>query len=260
MASSEFLINKNQGDWAEDLILSSFPLSDGYIMVKYGRAGDKVAGEEGFERFYAEYQNELDEYGKRPDLLIFRKQDYTRTDTDLSSVSNQELLCLVPRAVAGLEVRSSSFLNKKYKPGKSSNWESLSFTAKVEDIVIVLKWIEQTGVPHYYVQVPFDEAHIISFHKILQLVSDQANKGKLFAIDRDVKNQFKTVIKVPLGQGTKVGDVVEAPRLEAKSRELENGRLLFYVGFHGGKLNTSAAFWEGLMNGAEKLKTIALNK
>ena len=54
--SSEFLTNKEQGDWAEKTLLDSINNnSNNYIAVKYGRDDDIIAGEEGFKAFYEEY-------------------------------------------------------------------------------------------------------------------------------------------------------------------------------------------------------------
>jgi type II restriction enzyme len=76
-ASSNFITNKEQGDWAENLILSAInETSKNFRAVKYGKSDDIVAGEEGFETFYKGFQDELDTIGKRPDLLIFEKEDY----------------------------------------------------------------------------------------------------------------------------------------------------------------------------------------
>ncbi len=47
-----------------------------FVAVQYGKSDQFVAGEPGFEEFYESYQNELDLIGKRPDLLIFRVEDY----------------------------------------------------------------------------------------------------------------------------------------------------------------------------------------
>ncbi len=80
-ASSNFITNKEQGDWAEDLIFRAInESSQNYIAVRYGKSDDLVAGEEGFDDFYNEFQDELDTIGKKPDLLIFRKTDF---DTQL---------------------------------------------------------------------------------------------------------------------------------------------------------------------------------
>lgn len=109
-ATSEFLTNKQQGDWAEKLILSAInSQSDRYFAVRYGREDDLSAGDEGFSEFYANYQRELNEIGKKPDLLIFSRQDFPDLCVDLADLSNIE------RAVAAFEIRSSAFLEKRYR-------------------------------------------------------------------------------------------------------------------------------------------------
>lgn len=73
--SSEFLTNKEQGDWAESTLLNVInENSNNLIAVKYGRDEDIIAGEPGFKEFYDKYQDELDTIGKRPDILIFKKK------------------------------------------------------------------------------------------------------------------------------------------------------------------------------------------
>lgn len=68
-ASSEFITNKEQGDWAESLIFRAInEASKNYVAVKYGKSDDLVAGEAGFDRFFQEFQDELDTIGKRPDI------------------------------------------------------------------------------------------------------------------------------------------------------------------------------------------------
>ena len=75
--SSEFLTNKEQGDWAEKTFMDGINNnSDKYIAIKYGRDDDIIAGEEGFKQFYESYQDELDIIGKRPDILIFEKKRF----------------------------------------------------------------------------------------------------------------------------------------------------------------------------------------
>jgi hypothetical protein len=253
-ASSEFLINKRLGDWGEDLIFRSIRSSTDYIPVKYGRAADTVAGEPGFKKFYKQYQDELDRFGKRPDLLVFRPQDYTRSDHDLSGANEDEIMDLVRNAVLGIEVRSSSYLSKKYRPGESSPFDVLSFTIKVEDIVVVLNWIQNTGVPHLYVQVPFDEVYGLEFHKALEIVLNPANEDKTYAIAEDAKNQFKTTLKIPFTQGIKVGDITESPSFKAVRRDLDSGRLLFYVEFSGGTLTAIPCVWKKIFEQAEQIK------
>lgn len=109
--SSEFLTNKEQGDWAEETLLNGINNnSEKYIAVRYGRDDNIAAGEEGFKEFYEEYRRELDEIGKRPDILIFDKNDFPYEESSISKFPREILDELVPKAKCGIEVRSSVFL------------------------------------------------------------------------------------------------------------------------------------------------------
>ena len=116
-ASSMFISNKEQGDWAEDLIFRAInETSKNYVAVRYGKSDDIVAGEKGFDQFYNEFQDELDTIGKRPDLLIFKKEDFDiNLDYDISNIPHSEITDYVKKAIAGLEIRSSAFLIDKYE-------------------------------------------------------------------------------------------------------------------------------------------------
>ena len=73
MASSEFLTNKEQGDWAERIVFKAInEYSAAYFAVAYGHSESIAAGDAGFADFYMAYQNELNTIGKRPDILIFK--------------------------------------------------------------------------------------------------------------------------------------------------------------------------------------------
>ena len=115
-AFSEFLTNREQGDWAERLVLHAVnKRSDEFIAVQYGKSENKVVGEEGFDRFYEAYQDELERIGKRPDVLIFRKKDYDPDwNLNISTLPGDDLDRIVPKAKGGIEIRSSSFLMDKY--------------------------------------------------------------------------------------------------------------------------------------------------
>lgn len=114
--SSEFLTNKEQGDWAEKTFIDGINNnSKKYIAVKYGRDDDIIAGEEGFKEFYENYQDELDTIGKRPDVLIFDRKDYPYKEINISHKPLEELDKIVPLAKCGIEVRSSAFLIEKYE-------------------------------------------------------------------------------------------------------------------------------------------------
>lgn len=313
-ASSNFITNKEQGDWAEDLITRAInENSQNFVAVKYGKSDNLVAGENGFDTFYRDFQKELDTIGKRPDLLIFKKTDFdTNLGFDISQVSHDQITDYVKKAVAGIEVRSSAFLIDKYEAAmqirterfteiafqirdkiltefsdildqpvrskyitllksltpetisifdfKVPGWRSnerlievndlfkklkaaikeiqkrdyLSITPKVEDIKVVYKWIETFNVPHFYFQVFFDKVYGISFEQILTIISNSDNDGVIFSVEKDVQNQNKTTIKIDSKTGSPIASKVEEPTHESIRKEMDRGRLLFYVTFKGG--------------------------
>lgn len=116
-ASSNFITNKEQGDWAEDLIFRAINgTAKNYIAVRYGKSDDLIAGDDGFKDFYNEFQDELDAIGKRPDLLIFKKEDFNSDlGLDISKEPHNEITEYVKKSIAGLEIRSSAFLIEKYE-------------------------------------------------------------------------------------------------------------------------------------------------
>lgn len=324
-ASSEFITNKQQGDWAEDVLFRAInDNSENVVAVRYGKSDDLVAGDEGFEKFFNDYQVELDVIGKRPDILLYKKEDFDESlGYDISSKSSDEIGDYVSRAIAGIEVRSSAFLINKYtaethrvvrenmeralelrdivlddyidlleqkRPEliailqqldetsvrsidyRKPTWKtsqrlqeltdnlselkdclkiiqkrnSLSITPKVEDLKVVYKWIMTYNVPHFYVQVFFDKVYGISFHHILELVSNSDLEDDKYFIEQDTKNQNKTTIKIPSQEGTCLAEEVTEPNHQSVRKELNKGRLLFYVKFDGGEACLDANNFESL--------------
>lgn len=309
LANSEFLTNKEQGDWAEQVTLGAInEYSREYRAVPYGRDDTLSAGDPGFREFYAAYQEELNTIGKKPDVLIYRRSDLPENhDYDLDDAE------FVQHAVAAIEVRSSSFLAQKYSSFMETrttaaeleckriqhrllkepysgllaqrrphiyemvrtataqtfrelsfnrpNWSStqelrelsdllrllkdqmkilktrsyLSITPKLEDMALVNRWIQNFDVRHYYMQVFFDKAYIIPFRNILEITTNPDNEGPIFSVERDTRNQGKTTIKVDIKVGKEILGRIDMPKHHSAMKELERGRLLFYVTFQGGK-------------------------
>jgi len=313
-ASSNFITNKEQGDWAENLLFRAInENSKNYIAVRYGKSDDLVAGEDGFDEFFIQFQEELDTIGKRPDILLFKKEDYdSKKGQDISHLPHNEITQYVQKAIAGIEVRSSAFLINNYEKAMNErvsihitraieikekilneykdllehpsrkvyipilnaidtstlhatdfrcpSWSSseelielkelfrqlklsikeiqkrdfLSITPKVEDIKVVYKWIETFDVPHFYFQVFFDKIYGISFENILNIISDADNEGAIFCVESDSKNQNKRTIKIKSTSGVEIASKIDEPLHESRRKEMDRGRLLFYVTFKGG--------------------------
>lgn len=128
-AFSEFLTNKEQGDWAERTFIANFnAVATDLWAVKYGRSEDLVAGEPGFNAYYEAYQGELSTIGKRPDLLLFPRAEFQAAHgecIDISSFDHQSLDALVGKASMAIEVRSSSFLSLRYEDAARRTREEL---------------------------------------------------------------------------------------------------------------------------------------
>ena len=110
----------------------------------------------------------------------------------------------------------------------------LSITPKLEDIALVNRWINRFNVRHYYLQVFFDKAYIIPFKNVLEITADPEKEGVIFSIEKDIKNQRKTTIKINIQVGQEIIGKIDMPKHKSAMKELERGRLLFYVTFHGG--------------------------
>ena len=261
-AFSDFLTHSEQGDWAEGLFFRALKdIESKYFAVRYGKADKITAGDPNFKKFYEGYQDELDTIGKRPDILLFRNGDLKwNYGDDISKLDNKQLDLIVPFSVAGLEIRSSAYLTKKFVPKDDRPF--LSFTPKVEDLLVVHKWIKTYGVPHYYVQVFFDGIYIIAFAEILSLLKNatiiekgiknkkiigQIKGRPAFVIEKNPKNQYKETIHIYLDRGHLICNKIEAPNIIGNKKELAGGRLLHYVTFEGGKATADFDVFLGLI-------------
>lgn len=148
-ASSNFITNKEQGDWAESLVFRAInETSKNFFAVKYGKSDDLVAGEDGFDAFYQDFQDELDTIGKRPDLLIFRKKDFNKDlGFDISQIPHHVISEYVKKAIAGIEVRSSAFLIDKYEEAMQARTEKFSQIALLTRDIILAEYQEELNYP-----------------------------------------------------------------------------------------------------------------
>lgn len=243
-AFSNFAINREQGVWAESILADGLRavIGDNYSIVKYGKSDSIMAGEKGFNDFYERYQDELDDIGKRPDLLIFRKGVVDRLDISEDGPGGKNEC--VKNSILGIEVRSSSLLARKYAEAKNNE---ASFTPKVEDLQTVLKWIRAYGVPHYYAQVFFDEIHVISFRQILETLLRDPDG---FVIRKNYRNQFKSTIHVKISRGSRWGKIYIPPTHESGRKELGAGRLIHYVKFGNGRIDLDGATTDNIIREA----------
>ena len=236
-ARSEFLANRAMGDWAEaslsDALRRALPE---WNVSQYGNTDRIAAGHPEFKDRYLAGVEETRRFGKRPDLLLFSAS--IETIRDISDLTHAESEPLVKQAVASIEVRSSKFEALTYMKVRKQQRESggavgrdaPSFTVKVEDLIIVHRWLERHLVPQSYLQVFFDSIFAISFGDIFKIISS----GSGFTIETPSKSQEKATIMIPITSGLQVGTATELPRFEAEHRVTKLGRHDAYVVPRGG--------------------------
>jgi hypothetical protein len=236
-ARSEFLANRAMGDWAEtrlsDSIRQALPE---WSVTQYGNTDRIAAGEAGFKERYLSGVEETRRFGKRPDLLLFPSG--IKMAEDISGIVHAESEPLVRQAAASIEVRSSKFEALRYmavrkqqrESGTTGGRETPSFTVKVEDLIIVYRWLERHQVQQSYFQVFFDSVFAINFSDIFGIISSGAG----FLIEKPDKSQEKATIMIPITRGLQVGAAKELPHFEAEHRVTKLGRHDAFVVPRGG--------------------------
>ena len=250
-ARSEFLANRAMGDWAEQALSAALlhTLPE-WKVAQYGDTNRLAAGHPDFKASYLAGIEETRRFGKRPDLLLFPVS--FAVEGDLSKRTHEETEALVKQAAAAVEVRSSKFEALTYmavrrrqrEAGNLTGRETPSFTVKVEDLVIVYRWLERHGVPQTYCQVFFDSVFAINFLDIFATIASGAGS----AIETPAKSQEKATIMLPITCGVQVGAATALPSFAAEQRVTELGRHDAYVVPQGG----------GFVLDADKLRQVLL--
>jgi type II restriction enzyme len=208
--SSSFLVNKYTAFMERRQLDAICKCNEIRNKIVLSNLGDLLKKKN--ETIYRHIENATDE--------TFRELDFRRPSWSLTQ-DLRDLTELLKELKANIKT-----LHKR---------DFLSITPKLEDIALVNRWIQNYNVKHFYLQVFFDKAYIISFHDILILICDENNEGRNFSIERDVKNQGKTTIKVNVQVGKEILGKIDMPEHTSAMKELERGRLLFYVTFDGGR-------------------------
>jgi len=225
------------GDWAERMLTNALRTAfPAWTVTQYGNT-DRIAA--GHPEFRARYLAGLEEtrlLGKRPDLLLFPAR--LGVGMGLSERPQVETERTVQQADAAVEVRSSKFEALKYmavrqrqrEAGKVTGRETPSFTVKVEDLVIVYRWLERTQVPQTYCQVFFDSIFAVNFLDIFAAIG----RGEGYTIESPKKSQEKATIMIPITAGVQVGSATALPTFAAEQRVTALGRHDAFVVPQGG--------------------------
>lgn len=229
----DFYIRWAQGAWAERKVMEAINASAAWRAVPYGISrGDPLTFEE-MKAYWVAYQARMAQYGKRPDLLIFRMERIDALPMQegeklarLVDLPNGEAAPLVAQATLAAEIETSLWKVKKAQ----EQGRELSFTIKEEDLEPLRTWVRQYQKPLAVIQVFYDQAHIFYFEELEALI----RAGQVRA-EVDPKTR-KATYKVPLSRNRLFGILAEPPQVRAKILETDSGQIIPSVGFEGGQL------------------------
>lgn len=171
-----------------------------------------------FKKYYLSELESTRVYGKRPDLLLYGVDNLPAGNAlaDKPISATEEVAKL---ALAAIEVRSSKFRAIHYmcvreeerENGKKGVRLCPSFTVKVEDLIIVYRWMERFRVKQSYMQVFLDSIFGINFLNIFELIGE----GKNIVIEKPKQSQEKATIMVTIQVEKLTGFPAKAALMES---------------------------------------------
>lgn len=267
LRGSDFLMRWSQGVWSEHRIVEGISKTANYFALPYGPSGTAPHDD---VREYELYFERLDQAGhsdlKRPDLLIFSKQDepfVNETVAKLGGVQelpfipeeNDAMKLLISRAIVAVECENSLWKAKQMpeyasqftpqkrlggRPGLKKTAVLPTVIVKEEDLSPLKKWQQKNGIPIHVWHVFYDLAFGIAFETVEKLVSDGLIQPtvQVFQAPGGATTK-KTIYKIYYQYAYSLGEAKEAPKLSPAHIVDKNGHILPFVKFEGGSLSIS---------------------
>jgi hypothetical protein len=251
-ATEAFLSTIAQGIWAEEKLMEALNATQQFIAIKYGQSRynhDLISSKDAWKNYIRRLYAQMSNYGKRPDVLVFRRDETTvNLPKDISEEDEIKVKDIVFRSILGIECRSSSYYYNNYIKARGKDIKVLSITVKDEDIDRLKKWRDTyCGKPIYYVQLFFDVGFYISFDKILKII-ESAKKGietKYYRFAKDRKTGKETHF-VGVSHA-KIGLIaMETPNVTSKSIKAWDGKVYAIRMPEGGKFVLTNEFVQEL--------------
>jgi len=265
LRGSDFLMRWSQGVWSEERIIQAVNETSEFFAIPYGPSGtapddDVRAFELYFERLEAAGLGEL----KRPDLLVFRKNDQAFIEKIIGSLGgisklpfttedNNNVRAMLSKAIIGVECENSLWKGQfmpdygtELKPqkrlggklGLKKNAVLPTIILKEEDRQPLQIWQDTKNVPIHIWHVFYDMAYGIAFDEAQRLIED----GYIEPTEQTFQapggaTTRKRIYKFYYHYGYPLGVACEEPSLVAKHIIDKNGHILPYVHFEGGAMS-----------------------
>jgi hypothetical protein len=267
----DFLIRNEQGRWAEELIMETVNKETDFKAVRYGVSRAFMVGSyDRWAEYWRRYQ-EVERYGKRPNVLIFRKDVFEGLERglkglverfgDASLIPEEEWRGYVREATCALEVEMSLWRASKMPdrdaglPLRRLEVVAPMIWVKEEDAARLREWLEEYRKPIYVAQVFYDLAYIAPLQAILEKaerVKAAGERGRevmkreglivrrqRYADEVTGVEVVKTVYRLHPAAAMLFGELVEPPKINVELLEDRKGRLVPFLRFSGGRLKIS---------------------
>ncbi|OGG73109.1 type II restriction endonuclease [Candidatus Kaiserbacteria bacterium RIFCSPLOWO2_01_FULL_53_17] len=262
LRGSDFLMRWSQGVWSENRLIEAVNQTNKYFAIPYGPSGtaptdDVRAFELYFERLEAAGLGKI----KRPDLLVFKKSDEQDVKKILESVGGvqelpftveEKLKPLLEKALIAVECENSLWKSKKmpdyateFSPQRRLGGKlGLKKTAVLPTVIIkeedrpsLKEWQKNSGVEIHVWHVFYDQAFGISLDEVERLIGEGLIQPTIQTFQAPGgATTKKAIYKIYYRYAYPLGEAVEEPSLVSDFVEDNNGHILPYVKFHGGKL------------------------
>lgn len=257
----------SQGVWSEERLLDAINRSDAYFALPYGPssvAPDNPKDVElYFERLDAAGYNNV----KRPDLLLFRKQDRGDMEEIVQSIGGKQELPfttendrrvqrLLHSAFLAIECENSLWIAKRMpqygstltpqprlrgNPGLKKSAVVPTIILKDEDRKPLTQWEKKQQVPIHIWHVFYDLAFGISLANAERLIKRGLIEptAQVFQAPGGATTR-KVIDKIYYHHGYELADSIEEPELIPASITDQNGHILPYVRFSKGALQLTS--------------------
>lgn len=160
--------------------MESINASDSYSALPYGRSQVGPENREEIPAYWEKYI-QAESVGKRPDILILRREDFDRLAAhfpeDATLATDEELAPFLEAAVCGIEAENSLWVAEKMPDYGAERITRKDFKAptvivKEQDAPELRAWQDHYLIPICVVQVFYDRGYIIRLDEILEAVDE----------------------------------------------------------------------------------------